>query len=264
MKIDINWKKSLLICADIVIGCYLFMAVTSWHKPVVESSVCTKVIINIADDNVNGFLNSEEVKTLLTKKKLYPLNRLISDINPRQIETQLAQMPFVKTAQCYVTTEGHAIVTITQNLPVIRVKSVTGDDYYVDAHGGIMPNSQYTSDMIIVTGHVNKTYANRYLAPLAQTIMQDDLWRNQIEQINVLPDLSIELVPRVGNHIINIGQLPSSSSETTRNERVSEYVTNQLKRLEQFCKYGLVYAGWDRYDYISLEYSNQVVCRKRE
>lgn len=264
MKIDVNWKKTLLVCADVVIGCYLFMAVTSWHKPAVESSVCTKVVINIADDKVNGFLNSEEVKTLLTKKGVYPLNRLISDVNPRKIEQQLVQMPFVKTAQCYVTTEGHTFITITQNLPVIRVKSDTGEDYYVDANGGIMPNSQYTSDMIIVTGHVSKAYANRYLAPLAQTIMGDDLWRNQIEQINVLPDLAIELVPRVGDNIINIGQLPSASSETSRNERIESYVTNQLKRLEQFYRFGLVHAGWDRYEYISLEYSNQVVCRKRE
>lgn len=264
MKLNVNWKRTFLVCADVVIGCYLFMAVTSWHKPVVESPVCTKVVINIADDNVNGFLNSEEVKSLLTKKKLYPLNRLITDINPRKIEQQLSVMPFVKTAQCYVTTEGHAFVTITQNLPIIRVKSDQGEDYYVDANGGIMPNSQYTSDMIIVTGHVSKTYANHYLAPLAQTIMSDDLWRNQIEQINVLPDLSIELVPRVGDHIINIGQLPSSSGDASRSARVKDFVASQLTRLEQFYRYGLVHAGWDRYGYISLEYSNQIVCSKRE
>ncbi len=264
MKININWKRSLLICADVLIGCYLFMALTSWHKPVVESSVCTKVVINIADENVNGFLNSEEVKALLSKKGLYPLNKPVATINPRQIEKQLAQMPFVETAQCYLTTEGHAFVTITQKLPVIRVKSNTGEDYYVDANGGIMPNSQYTSDMIIVTGHVSKAYANRYLAPLAQTIMTDDLWRNQIEQINILPNLSIELVPRVGNHLVNIGELPSASNPEARNERIAKYVSAQLKRLEQFYRFGLVYAGWERYDYISLEYTNQVVCRKRE
>ncbi|MBR4651620.1 MAG: cell division protein FtsQ [Prevotella sp.] len=263
MKLNVNWKRTFLVCADIAIGGYLFMALTAWHRPVQESSVCTKVVINIADDNINGFLNSDEVKTLLTRKGLYPLNHPTATVNPRKIEQQLVTMPFVKTAQCYLTTDGHAFVTITQNLPIIRVKSDQGEDYYVDANGGVMPNSQYTSDMIIVTGHVSKTYANRFLAPLAQVIMDNDLWRNQIEQINVLPDLSIELVPRVGDHIVCIGQLPSAASEHARNEKIKDFVNNQLTRLEQFYRFGLAHAGWNKYDYISLEYANQVVCRKR-
>jgi cell division protein FtsQ len=173
-------------------------------------------------------------------------------------------MPFVKKAECYITSEGHVFITVTQNVPIARVKSDKGEDYYVDANGGVMPNSQYTSDMIIVTGNVSRSYANRYLAPLAQTIMDDDLWRNQIEQINILPDYSVELVPRVGDHIINIGELPTASNESLRNTRIREYVEKQLQRLESFYRFGLVHAGWNKYEYISLEYINQIVCRKRE
>jgi cell division protein FtsQ len=264
MKFNINIKKTLLVCIDAVIGCYLFMAFTSWHKPVDVSQQCTKVVINIADDKVNGFLNSDEVKTLLVKKGMYPISKSVTDINPRKIEDQLVGMPFVKTAQCYVTTEGHVFISITQNIPVARVKSNKGEDYYVDANGGVMPNSQYTSDMIIVTGDVSRAYANRYVAPLADAIMTDDLWRNQIEQINILSDLSVELVPRVGDHIINIGQLPLASNDAKRKAEIAEYVNNQLRRLELFYRYGLSHAGWNKYDYISLEYTNQIVCRKRE
>ena len=249
---------------DLVIACYLFMAITSWNKPTEKATLCTKVVINIADDNVNGFLNSEEVKTLLMKKGVYPLKQRIADINPRKVEGQLVGMPFVKTAQCYISTEGHVFITITQNVPIARVKSNKGEDYYVDANGGVMPNSQYTSDMIIVTGNVSRNYANHYLAPLAQTIMDDDLWRNQIEQINILPDYSVELVPRVGDHIINIGELPSANTDAARNTRIREYVEKQLQRLESFYRFGLVHAGWNKYEYISLEYTNQIVCRKRE
>ena len=240
------------------------MAVTSWNKPTDVSQQCTKVVINIADDKVNGFLNSDEVKTLLVKKGMYPIRKNIADINPRRIERQLVGMPFVKTAQCYITSEVHVFITITQNIPVARVKSIKGEDYYVDANGRVMPNSQYTSDMIIVTGNVNRAFANAYLAPLAQSIMDDDLWRNQIEQINILPDLSVELVPRVGDHIINLGQLPTASTDNERQTRIRDYVTKQFRRLELFYRYGLSHAGWNKYDYISLEYANQIVCRKRE
>lgn len=263
VKFNINWKATLLVTVDIVIAAYLIMVFVSWNKPAETVTKCNKVDIVIADENINGFLNSNEVKNLLEQSKMYPFMQNLKDINPRRIEQQLARMPFVNTAQCYTTKEGHVCITVTQRTPIVRVKSFTGEDYYVDDNGGVMPNSQYTSDMIIVTGRVSQLYACRYICVLAKQLMGDDLWRNQIEQINVLPDMTVELVPRVGDHIINIGKLPGSLNPTVREQLITEYVKKQLHRLELFYRYGLSNAGWNRYEYISLEFSNQVVCRKR-
>lgn len=262
LSLNINWKKTFLITFDICIAAYLFMAFTSWNTPTEKVPMCTKVVINIADENENGFLNSPEVKNLLEKNGIYPLSKPMADINPRKIEEQLTKMPFVNTAQCYTTQDGHVCITITQRTPIIRVKSFNGEDYYLDDNGGVMPNSQYTSDMIIATGHITRYYACKYISIVAKTLMEDELWRNQVEQINILPDKTIEIVPRVGEHIINIGSLPSVADEAKREELVSEFIKKQLTRLEQFYKYGLSQAGWNKYDYISLEYFNQVVCRK--
>lgn len=74
-----------------------------------------------------------------------------------------------------------------------------------------MPNTKYTSDMIIATGYISKWYAQKYISLLSKALMTNELWRNQIEQINVLPDKGIELVPRVGNHIIYVGYLPETN-----------------------------------------------------
>lgn len=263
MKLNINWKKTFLVTFDVLIAAYLVMAITSWNNPSRENEVCTKVVINIADENINGFLNSAEVKTLLEKAQLYPLSKSMDDINPRQIEQALRDMPFVKTAQCYATEDDHVCITITQRTPIIRVKSVTGEDYYIDDNGGVMPNSQYTSDMIIATGSITRYYACHYVYLLAQKLMSEELWRNQIEQINILPDKTVELVPRVGDHVINIGQLPSASNAEVRKELVDQFVAKQMHRLEIFYREGLKYAGWEKYDYINLEYCNQIVCRRR-
>lgn len=264
MKININWKKTFLVILDVVLAVYLVMAVTSWNAPSREGDVCTKVVIDIADGNVNGFLNSAEVKRLLEERRLYPLSARMQDVNPRRIEQALKGMPFVKTAQCYATDDNHVCITITQRTPIVRVKSITGEDYYIDDNGGVMPNSQYTSDMIIVTGSVTRPYACRYVYLLAQELMSDDLWRNQIEQINILPDKTVELVPRVGDHVVNIGGLPTASTDDKLREAISAFVKKQMHRLELFYREGLKYAGWTKYDYISLEYANQIVCRKRE
>ena len=264
MKLRINWKYCALIVIDLVIAVYLVFAMTSWNKPDETPRLCNKVEINIEDENENGFLKTAEVKTLLEKKSLYPLNRRTDEINTREIENILLKTAFVNTAQCYITTEGNVKLSLTQRTPIVRVKAESGEDYYIDDNGGVMPNSQYTSDMIIVTGLLNKQYACKYISILASTIMADDLWRNQIEQINVLKDKTIEIVPRVGDHIINIGMLPNSRYPERRKELVSEFVKKQLQRIELFYKYGLSEAGWNKYSYISVEFANQVICTNRD
>lgn len=253
----------MLIVFDLVIIVYLFFAMTSWNKPSEDPLVCTKVEINIEDENENGFLKTGEVKALLEKKHIYPLNQRTDDIDTREIENVLLKTAFVKTAQCYVTDEGHVCISLTQRTPIVRVKADNGEDYYIDDNGGVMPNSQYTADMPIVTGRLTQQYACRYISVLASVIMADDLWRNQVEQINVLADKTIEIVPRVGDHIINIGSLPSNRYPEKRKELVTEYVKNQLHRIELFYKYGLSQAGWNKYSYISLEFANQVICTNR-
>lgn len=35
-----------------------------------------------------------------------------------------------------------------------------------------------------------------------------------------------------------------------------------MSRLENFYKYGLSKAGWDKYSYINLEFDNQIICKK--
>jgi len=264
VQIRINWKYCALIVIDLVIAVYLVFAMTSWNKPDETPRLCNKVEINIEDENENGFLKTTEVKTLLERKSLYPLNRRIDGINTREIENILLKTAFVNTAQCYVTTEGHVKLSLTQRTPIVRVKAENGEDYYIDDNGGVMPNTQYTSDMIIVTGALSKQYACKYISLLASTIMADDLWRNQIEQINVLKDKTIEIVPRVGDHIINIGMLPNSRFPEKRKELVSEFVKKQLQRIELFYKYGLSEAGWNKYSYISVEFANQVICTNRD
>ena len=149
----------------------------------------------------------------------------------------------MKTAQCYKTQDGHVCINITQRLPIVRIKSSNGDDYYLDDQGGIMPNSKYTSDLIIATGNISKNYAKNYLGYLSETLMENDLWRNLVEQINILPDKGVEIVPRVGDNIVFIGYLPESKQKADRKKLIDEFVSKKMNRLENFYRYGLS-EGW--------------------
>lgn len=258
----INWRRTTYIVLDSILAVYLLLAITAFNKPEDKGQLCEEVVINISDESTNGFLTSDEIKRILVDKKLYPKNQPLKFINPRSIEEILKVTPFVNTAQCYKTEGGKVFIEITQRTPIIRIKSINGDDYYIDDKGGIMPNSKYTSDLIIATGYITKPFARTYITLLIDHIMKSDFWRNQIEQINVLQDQSIEIVPRVGDHIVLIGKLPNHRNIDRRSKEVEEFITRKLERLEKFYKYGLSQVGWNRYKYINIEFDNQIICKR--
>ena len=255
-------KRYIIIILDIIIAGYIIFAVTSFNNPKRLVTKCTKVEIDIADETTYGFLDAKEIKAILERKVIYPMGRRLDDISPRNIESILNHSPFVSTAQCHKTIDGHVVITVTQRSPLVRIKSERGDDYYLDENGGIMPNSKYVSDLIIVTGEVSRTFARRYISILARVIMADDFWRNNIVQINVQHDLGIEIVPRVGDHIVFLGYLPLSAKQSERDEEVTVFVREKLKRLRNFYRYGLSVAGWNKYQRIDIQYDNQIICKK--
>ena len=84
-----NWKKITFCALDAVLAFYLVMAVTSWNTPDKSRRICTKVNINISDSNNSGFLSAREIKSILEKEQLYPLNKQLDAIKPRRIEEAL-------------------------------------------------------------------------------------------------------------------------------------------------------------------------------
>lgn len=261
--VHVNWKKTIIAALDVLLAVYLVFAITSFSEPAKPAVVCKKCNIMIADENTNGFLKAEDVTKILKSSKLMPVSKTLGEISTRAIEDRLKSMAFVKTAQCYKSQNGDVTINITQRLPLLRIKSETGEDYYIDERGGVMPNSNYVSDLIIATGHIDKRYAIDYLMPMAEQIMDNKLWSNMFEQINITDKRGVELVPRVGDHIVFIGSLPESRDTLERENGIKNMLSTKLARLDKFYRHGLSKAGWNRYDYINLEFDNQIICHYR-
>jgi cell division protein FtsQ len=79
----------------------------------------------------------------------------------------------------------------------------------------------------------------------AAFIKKDSLWDAQIAQIYINKDHEIELVPRVGNNRILLGDADS--------------LDTKFKNLLIFYKKVLPRVGWDAYKIINVKYANQVV-----
>ena len=245
----INGKKTLVVTVDVIIAAYLVLAVTAFNRPDEKATVCSEVKIDIAQDKGDGFLNPGEVKRLLERQSLYPLAQPMQFVSTRSIEEALMKSPFVDEAQCYKTQSGHVCIQLRQRLPLLHVMADNGERYYLDDHGEILPATGLTLDLIVATGIISRKYAREVLAPLAITLHDDAFWQNQIVQLTVLGDGTLELVPRVGDHVVYLGA-PTD-------------IPQKLDRLRKFYKYGLSQAGWNRYERISVEFGNQIICKKR-
>ena len=245
-----NWKKIGILTADIILSVYLVLAITAFNCPDDQDAVCREVKINIIDGTGNGFLNVNEVKMQLQHAKIYPLGDRMSDVCTRQIEETLLKSPLVDRVECYKTHSGHVFINLTQRTAVMRIMANNGESYYIDNLGAIIPSKNNSTDLIVATGDIKQKYAQTALKQFGLLLLDDPFWHSQIEQINVLSDGSVEMIPRVGDHIVYLGQ--------------PTHLKEKLTRLEKFYRYGLSKAGWNKYSYINIEFNNQIICKRRK
>lgn len=242
-------KKLSIILLLAGLLCYFVAAVTVLNKPK-EGLVCDGVEVVVEDSLRVGFIQSDEVMRLLDSQKCNPVGRKMSEVALERMETVLRKNPYIENATCYKTPGGKVCVRIRQRLPILHVMADNGQDYYLDRAGKQMPKSAYYANLVVATGHITPQYARQNLTRLGRVIQDNSFWNKQIQQVNVLENGEVELVPRVGKHIILLGQ-PTD-------------VENKLRRMKEFYTEGLNKVGWNKYSCISLKYDNQIICKKNK
>lgn len=243
-------ERILLSLVILALMGYLVAAVTLFNRKPPDRT-CHDIELIIKDSAYAGFITKKELKDILRKKGVYPVGKKMDSISTQAMEQVLDKHPLIDKVECYKTLSGKICVEVTQRIPILRVMSDNGDNYYLDNKGAVMPpEAKCVAHRIIVTGNVEKSFAMKDLYKFGVFLHNHKFWDDQIEQIHVLPDHSIELVPRVGDHLIYLGKPDNFESK--------------LARLKEFYRKGLNQVGWNKYSRISLEFDNQIICTKRE
>ena len=243
-------KKILLTIVLLLITAYLLVAITAFNqKP--AGATCTDIELVIKDTAYAGFVTTKEIAAILTKKKLNPVGKNMDEIRTAELEEALATQPLIDRVECYKTPSHKICVEVTQRIPILHVINSRGENYYLDNKGTVMPSDAKCTALVpLATGSIDKTFAVSGLYPFGMYLQNDPFWEAQIEQIHVLPDRSIELVPRVGDHIIYLGK--------------AEDYERKLSRVKEFYRKALNKVGWNKYERINVEFSNQIICTRRD
>lgn len=254
----INWKlifKSFawLIC---LAGIVVLMSFISIKKQDVK---CTNIVIIIP--GADNFIEREEIDAILRHEQGQLIGRNLKQININEIENALKVNPYIAFAKVYVDMNGEIRIEIKQRKPVLRIINSGGQDYYIDKDGLKMPmSSNFTANVLVATGYILERYTGKVdtlitllAADLYKTALffkNDTLWDAQIEQIYVNAKNDIELIPRVGNQRIVLGNADS--------------LEVKMNNLLGFYKQAMPKLGWNAYKTINLKYANQIVCVKND
>ena len=239
-------KKILILIFILGTVAYLVFAATVLSSKNQEL-ICQDVELFVKDSIQGSNISKLDLINLLKAQKVYPVDRPMNLVSTIAIEKAIRTNPLIDQVYCYKTPSGRIGIDIYQRIPIIRVFDKTGKKYIVDRNGKPMPpQTKCKSNILVATGNITEEYACGPLYEFAKYIEDQEFWNNQIQQIHVNRDDAVELIPRVGEHTIYLGPL-------------TDY-DNKLERLRLFYKKVLNKIGWNKYSYINLEFSNQIIC----
>ncbi|MBI3512342.1 MAG: hypothetical protein HY064_16900 [Bacteroidetes bacterium] len=264
-------KKILIISLWSLLGIGLITAMTFAGKAHLHR-VCPKVNIVIDRKCSDIFLDEDHVLKLLSDHHANPVGKQIADIDVPAIEKLMLNHPAVESGEVFMDVDGTLNIHLHQRKAVARILTSSGESYYFDDRGFLMPLSdECTAPVLLFNGNFNDTYASAYETPfdksdpdsvfetptklddiwqITKKLQEDSLLRSQIVQVYFTNEKGFELVPRIGKQIIILGDV---------NE-----LGEKLKKLDVFYREGMVRTGkWNEYSVINLEYKNQVVCTKK-
>jgi cell division protein FtsQ len=240
-------KKVLkIVLGAIVLGYVLVMLIYGACKR--NNQVCRSLHVIIEDSAEIKFVNSREIKQYVLRhfKGIQGCN--FSDINLEKVEEWVNKFPAVASSDVYPSLDGKLQIVIQQREPVLRVFE-QGTSYLLDTAGMKIPlRGSYSRKLMVITGNLKALKSRKDLVVLNDFIQDDSFWRAQVEQINVNNQGDMILVPRVGNHRINIGGVNDL-----------EY---KFRNLFALYEHGLDPLEWNSYREISVKYKGQVICSK--
>lgn len=243
------FKKILSILSVVLIAGYLafsLMGMTDRHE---DTRICQGVDLHITDSLHFDMIDEEMILSLLKEKMLDPVGKPLDRVDVMAIESALSQHPLVGSAQCYKTGGDKVRINLSSKIPMVRVLNIYGQDFYVDSRGEVLTQHSLAVQLPVATGYIDRRFASEDLLEVVRAIDDSEFWKAQVEQIDVTKEGQIQLVPRVGDHLLVLG--------------TADDVESKLDRLMNFYEKGLDNVGWNKYRTISVAYDNQVVCKKR-
>ncbi|TAN01184.1 MAG: hypothetical protein EPN39_02760 [Chitinophagaceae bacterium] len=246
-------KKILIALVSLaMIGGFVFLFIAASKDR--NKTICKSINIHVQNKEAVLFVNKEEIKNyIIHNKALNPLGKQLSNLNIGELTEAVGKFPWVKSTEVYVGNDNILQVNIRECEPVARVFKDNGNNFYLGDDRRELPvNGNFAIRMPVFTGFPSGTLSNTQdsallaqMVNISNYISKDPFWNAQITQINIIAGNQFELIPIVGNALIEFG--------------TGDHIEDKLNKLLIFYRKGLNNVGWGYYDTLDLRYQGQVI-----
>jgi cell division protein FtsQ len=232
--------------------CIVLLVSAVYYK---DNKTCNGVRVEMFGDNLNYFVNKNDVYSIVKK---YggdtTMHTAISAINLKQIEKDLKKLIWIESAELFFDNNNILKISVKESKAIARVFTNFGNSFYIDSTAKLLPvSAKLSARLPVFTGFAGNgttiTKADSIslseIKKISIKINSDSFLMAMIEQVNILPDNYYEMIPKVGNQIIMLGE--------------AKNVDSKFEKLKLFYKKVTPVVGWNKYSKINLQFENQIV-----
>lgn len=254
---NIQWRQVGYFFLGLVglVGVGMLMSLVNKKDQV---QVCTDLKVMV--EGKETFIDQNDISSMIKEKFGKVVGKELNALPLQKIETELMKSPYVSSADVHMDMDGTMRVAVQQREVVVRIINQVGQEYYVDSKGNKIPVTlKYVPHVMVANGNIREGYKKslepvtsdlvKDLVKIVEDTKSDELWSNQIVQLYVNDEKDIEIVPRVGNQQLIIGNADSLSYK--------------LDRLKKFYTHILPKVGSNAYSKVNVKYSGQIVCERK-
>jgi cell division protein FtsQ len=172
----------------------------------------------------------------------------VRSVSLKDVTSWVRSIPAVNNVDVYPGLDGVLHVRVSQKEPVARLHTAPNEsDVYIDTNGEALPLSPYFTALVPVIHAPTIDQAHQAFA-LIQATCKHPIWSVFIDQVNVVANGELEIIPRIGGARIALG-------DTTN-------LDSKLNNLLTFYRAQIRRGNLNDYKRINLAFAGQVVAQR--
>ncbi len=220
---------------------------------------CVKTVIKISGVQNNFFIDKKDVLDILQKVNGRKLEKQpIKNFDLAAMETALKKDKWIRKAELFFDNNDVLQVNILEHEPIARIFTESGVSFYMDSTLKRLPLSdKFSARLPVFTNYPTKIKVSskkdssllRQIKLLSEYIVGHPFWMAQVEQIDISPEETFTLIPKLGDQLIDFGS-------TANYQEKFENLLTFYRQVESK-------AGWNIYSVIDVKYKGQVIGVRR-
>lgn len=221
-----------------------------------REKVCKGYEIEISGaEEGKEFLDRKSVEALLTNKGSETVTgKTTRTFELQKLEARIERHKWIKDAELFFDNSQVLQVKIKERTPIARLITVNGNSFYIDSSCHRLPLSGKVSVKVpVFTGFPSdKSVLKpadkillREVKNVGEYILNHSFWMAQISQVDITGKRTFEMIPTIGNHIIEFGK----GNDCDR----------KFKQLFIFYRQVLSKTGMEKYASINVQFERQII-----